>query len=119
MNIPPSLEKKAESAYNYFSHRQYEFQLAWGTFGQITAIFAFEAFAMLLCDKFGIHGWVSSAIYFGMPIAILVLMVWIGNTMIRTGYAHKYMKYGQDTNKDWARMMKTIERMEKYLDEHP
>lgn len=102
--------------FDYVSRRQYEFQLAWGVVGQFSALIAFETFAMVFCDKFGIKGTPSLLLYLVTPIVAVICVIWIGNQMIRTGYAHKYQKYGMDVNKDWQDTVGKVDEILKRLE---
>lgn len=103
--------------FDYYSKRQYEFQMGWSIVGQISALITFETFAMVLCLKLNLTGPPAMAIYIGVPITALVGVTILGHKMIGSGYASKLQQYGMNVNKDWETTVKNIcwikETMEK------
>jgi hypothetical protein len=94
--------------FDYYSKRQYEFQMAWGIVGQAFTIISFETFAMVFADKFGITGYPALLLYFGAPIVALVGITFMGYKMIQSGYATKYQQYAANVNKDWENLVGNI-----------
>ena len=106
-----------EELLGFISRRQVEFQRGWMVVGQISALITFETFAMVFCTKFGITGDVALGIYTFVPLAAVFGVTFLGWEMIRSGYAHKYLQYDQNQNKDWKKAMEVIQRLNTYLDE--
>ena len=94
--------------FDYISKRQYEFQSGWQIVGQAAALFTFETFAMVLCSTVGIRGYPSLVIYIIVPITIVFAVTYAGHKMIKSGYAHKYQKYGMDVNVDWKDTVENV-----------
>lgn len=95
----------------YVSKRQVEFQTAWSVVGQFSALITFETFALVFCTKFNISGTPALFIYVAAPIIAVITVTYMGNGMIRTGYAHRYQKYGMDVNKDWKETVDKVDKM--------
>lgn len=93
---------------DYIAEKHSYFQIGWGTFGQFFQFFAFESFAILFCEKFGISGYPSLLIYIVAPFAIFLFVILLGETMVITGYQHKYQKKGADFNNEWKEVVQIM-----------
>jgi hypothetical protein len=92
--------------FEFYAHRQNEFQTAWNLVGQSFTLITFETFAIVFCEKFGIVGTPAIMIYVVAPIAAVVCVIYLGHTMIRSGYANVFYKAQQNLNKDWENHLK-------------
>ena len=106
-----------EHLFHWFSLRQYEFQMAFGVFGQLTTILSFETFAMLFCAKFGIVGIPAIFIYIFLPILAVIGMTYTGHRMVRSGYASKFQENAANINPEWIQLVKNVDCIKKRLDE--
>jgi hypothetical protein len=103
--------------FSFLSKRQYEFQMAWGVFGQAFTLLTFETFAMVFCDKFGITGYAALFMYAVVPIAGVIAVTYSGHKMVTTGYATKYANYGSNVNSDWVELINNVKTIQKQLKE--
>lgn len=100
----------------YIADRQKEFQTAWNILQYIFTIFAFETFAMILCEKIGLHGPVAMVIYVILPATGFIGVILVGQILIRSNYQYLFMKKSADINYDWKEVVETL----RYLKEkHP
>lgn len=105
-----------ENVLGYVADRQKEFQTAWNILQYIFTIFAFETFAMILCEKIGLYGPAAWMIYVALPIAGFVGVIIVGQVLIRSNYQYLFMKKSADINNDWKEVVETL----RYLKEkHP
>jgi hypothetical protein len=103
--------------FDFYSKRHYEFNLGWSVVGQATSLLAFETFAMVFCDKFGIVGYPAMVLYFGAPAVALIGITFMGYKMIQSGYATKYANYGSNVNSDWVELTNNVKAIRNQLEE--
>jgi hypothetical protein len=107
--------KIPEALLTYVAQRQTDFQTAWNIFQYVFPIISFETFAMVLCGKFGIIGIPAIIIYIVLPIIGLVILVLIGQLLIRSDYQYLVMKKSMDINKDWKEILERLRRIDNKL----
>ena len=94
--------------FRWVSLRQYEFQMAWGVFGQAFTILTFETFAMVFTEKFGITGYAALFMYIVLPIAGIIGVTYSGHKMVTTGYAKEFLKNAANINQDWIDLLEDV-----------
>lgn len=105
-----------DNLFHYLSKRQYEFQMAWGIFGQAFTIVTFETFAMVFTEKFGITGYPALFLYAIVPIVGIIAVTYAGYKMVTTGYAKHFTKNAANVNQDWIDLLKDVKMIREYIE---
>lgn len=108
---------RLDRIFHYLSKRQYEFQMAWGVFGQAFTIVTFETFAMVFTEKFGITGYPALFLYAVVPIAGIIGVTYVGYKMVTTGYAKQFQKNAANINQDWIDLLEDVKKIREQLEE--
>ncbi len=107
--------KIPEYILTYVAQRQTDFQTAWNIFQYIFPIISFETFAMILCGKFGIVGVPAILIYIALPIVGLLVLIVIGQILIRSDYQYLVMSKSMNINKEWTEILERLRRIDEKL----
>lgn len=102
--------------FHWLSLRQYEFQMAWGIFGQAFTIVTFETFAMVFTEKFGITGYAALFMYIVVPVAGVIGVTYSGYMMVKTGYAKHFTKNAANVNQDWIDLLADVKKIREKIE---
>lgn len=102
--------------FHWISLRQYEFQMAWGVFGQAFTLLTFETFAMVFCDKFGITGYPALFMYAILPVMGVIGVTYSGHKMVTTGYAKQFQKNAANINQDWIDLLADVKKIREKIE---